>query len=271
MNETHPESKSLKELFDLTGKVALIIGGTGYLGTAMSEALAEAGARVAIGSRNQQRADAAASRLPGEPEKHLGMVCDMADERSIRQCVEQVAERFGSLNILVNGVTRGSRAKLDQATKQDLNELLDVDLVGPFIAAQQAARHMRAAGGGTIINIGSMYGIVGSYPEVYEGVDNVSPPAYHAAKGGLIHLTRYQAVYWAKDHIRVNCISPGPFPRPVQFAGRNKFLPRLAERVPMGRIGMNWEIKGAVVFLASEASSFVTGHNLVIDGGWTAW
>ena len=130
---------------------------------------------------------------------------------------------------------------------------------------------MRAAGGGSIIHIGSMYGIVGSYPQIYEGIDNTSPPAYHAAKGGLIHLVRYQAVYWANDNIRVNCISPGPFPRPIQHAGRVEFVQRLTDRVPLGRCGISWEIKGAVVFLASKASSFVTGHNLVVDGGWTIW
>jgi len=265
------ENRTLRELFDLTGKVALVIGGTGYLGRAMSEALAEAGAWVAIGSRSQERADAAVARLPGGADSHFGIVCDVTDERCVRRCVDQVAEHFGRLDVLVNSVAGGNPADIDSAGSRDLAESLAVNLIGPFVASQQAAIHMRAAGGGSIIHIGSMYGLVGSYPQIYEGIANSSPPAYHAAKGGLIHLTRYQAVYWAKDNIRVNCISPGPFPRPVQHAGRAEFLRRLADRVPLGRCGFNWELKGAVVFLASEASSFVTGHNLVVDGGWTAW
>lgn len=271
MSKAHSENRTLKELFDLTGKVALVIGGTGYLGSAMSEALAEAGARVAIGSRSQERAESAIAGLPGERGMHLGLLCDITDEESSRRGVDQVAAHLGRLDILVNSVAGGSPATIDVATQADLAGSLEVNLVGPFVAAQQAARHMQRTGGGSIINIGSMYGMVGSYPEVYKGVDACSPAAYHAAKGGLIHLTRYQAVYWAEHNIRVNCISPGPFPRPVSHAGREEFLRRLVERVPLGRGGVSWELKGAVVFLASDASSFVTGHNLVVDGGWTAW
>jgi NAD(P)-dependent dehydrogenase (short-subunit alcohol dehydrogenase family) len=268
---TDSENRTLKELFDLKGRVALVIGGTGYLGSAMSEALAEAGAKVAIGSRSQERADAALKRLCGGADTNLGLICDALDEDCIRRCVDQVTEHFGRLDVLVTSVVGGTPAGIDNATYHDLEESLTVNLIAPFVASQQAAVHMRTLGGGSIIHIGSMYGLVSSYPVIYEGVDNSSPPAYHAAKGGLIHLTRYQAIYWAKDKIRVNCISPGPFPRPIQHAGRAEFLQRLGARVPLGRTGVNWEIKGAVVFLASEASSFITGHNLVVDGGWTAW
>jgi NAD(P)-dependent dehydrogenase (short-subunit alcohol dehydrogenase family) len=269
--QTHQENKSLKGLLDLKGRAALIIGGTGYLGIAMSEALAEAGARVAVGSRSRQRADATVQQLPGVTDLHLGLRCDAANEKCIRQCVDQAAKHFGRLDILVNSIAGGASAGLDRIRWLDMEESLGLNLIGPFIASQQAAVHMRRVRGGSIIHVGSMYGVVSSYPQVYEGIANSSPPAYHAAKAALIHLTRYQAVYWAKDNIRVNCLSPGPFPRPVQHAGRAEFLQRLADRVPLGRCGVNWEIKGPVVFLASEASSFITGHNLVIDGGWTAW
>lgn len=262
------ENRTLKELFDLTGKVALVIGGTGYLGKAMCEALAEAGARVAIGSRSQERADATVEGLPGGSDWHLGLVCDMADERSTRQGVDQAAEHFGRLDILVNSTAGPRRVDIETAGKPDFDYSLAVNLTGPFIASQQAAVHMRSVGGGSIIHIGSMYGMVGSYPQMFEGLKMTMSPTYHASKGGLIHLTRYQAVYWARHKIRVNCLSPGPFPPPTRDP---EFLRRLAERVPLGRNGLPWELKGAVVFLASEASSFVTGHNLVVDGGWTAW
>src|SRR5690606_27158224 len=115
---------------------------------------------------------------------------------------------------------------------------------------------------------GSMYGQVGSYPEAYEGLGPASPVAYHALKGGILHLGRHLAVYWAPDNIRVNCLSPGPFPSP---AVPEELPQRLSAKSPMGRMGQPHELKGALVFLASDAASYVTGHNLVVDGGWTAW
>jgi gluconate 5-dehydrogenase len=120
----------------------------------------------------------------------------------------------------------------------------------------------------SVIMLGSMYGLVGSYPDAYEGIGPASPAAYHALKGGIIHLTRHLAVYWAKDRVRVNCLSPGPFPAAHVS---KKLIERLEQRSPIGRMGQPSELKGAVVYLASDASSYVTGHNLVVDGGWTAW
>ena len=119
-----------------------------------------------------------------------------------------------------------------------------------------------------IVMLGSMYGSVGSYPDVYAGLVPASPAAYHALKGGIVHLTRHLAVYWAKDRVRVNCLSPGPFPGP---AVSPELVQRLENRAPMGRMGRPEELQGAVLFLASDASSYVTGHNLIVDGGWTAW
>jgi len=116
--------------------------------------------------------------------------------------------------------------------------------------------------------LGSMYGLVGSYPDAYEGLVPASPAAYHALKGGVVHLTRHLAVYWAKDQVRVNCLSPGPFPSSTANA---ELVERLEKRSPMGRMGRPDELQGAALFLASNASSYVTGHNLVVDGGWTAW
>jgi len=280
-NSQLTENKTVQELFDLTGKAAFVIGGTGYLGRALSEALAEAGARIAIGSRSRTRAETAAERLPGGLDSHLGLACDMASENSTRQGVEQVATHFGRLDILVTCTVGHRRVDIDHANKSDFDESLAITLIGPFIASQQAAGHMRTVGGGSIIHVGSVYGVVGSYPQLFEGLKTPVPPMYHAAKGGLIQLTRYQAVYWAKDNIRVNCLSPGPFPPPSQdvrqrqepLPGKERtvFLQRLADRVPMGRNGFPWELKGAVLFLAGRASSYVTGQNLVVDGGWTIW
>ena len=265
------EEKTLKELFDLNGKVALLIGGGGYLGSAMSMALAEAGAKVAIGDSDKSHNDEVLPKLPIADDSKLGIVCDIGNEESARSVVDQAAAHFGRLDILVNTAVSGKRPRIDEAVMSDFDQMTRVCLTGPFIASQQAAKHMRKVGGGSVIHISSMYGMVASYPEMYEGLPNVVSPTYQASKGGIIQLTRYQAIYWAKDNIRVNCISPGAFPRPVQEPDREIFLERLMKKIPFGRGGKNWELKGVVALLASDASSFMTGQNLVVDGGWTAW
>ena len=127
---------------------------------------------------------------------------------------------------------------------------------------------VRRGAGGSLILIGSMYGVVGSYPDAYEGVVPASAVAYHTVKGGIVHMTRHLAAYWARDAIRVNCLSPGAFPKDE---ANPEMVRRLIEKTPMKRMGRPWELKGALLFLASDASSYVTGQNLLVDGGWTAW
>jgi NAD(P)-dependent dehydrogenase (short-subunit alcohol dehydrogenase family) len=140
---------------------------------------------------------------------------------------------------------------------------------GYFLLARHFREHVVSrGGGGSIVMIGSMYGVVGSYPDAYEAVAPASPVAYHALKGGIVHMTRHLAAYWANDGVRVNCLSPGPFPHdriPVEM------VRRLTEKSPMKRMGRPEELKGAIVLLASDASSYMTGQNMLIDGGWTAW
>ena len=141
-----------------------------------------------------------------------------------------------------------------------------------FLLARAVADHLRSRGApGSIINISSMYGVVASYPDAYKGLATNSPPNYHGLKGGLIQLTRHLAAYWAKDNIRVNCIAPGPFPTDKTQSRLPEFIERLDQKVPMGRMGRPEELKGLVVLLASEAGSYITGQNILVDGGWTAW
>lgn len=266
--------RNVQELFSLTGKCALITGATGYLGAAMAAALAEAGARVIVSSRRLADADAAAQRLPrvDVETSHHGVQIDHMDEQSIQSgFAHALALAGGRIDVLINNGHEASGSDWREVSADEFNRHLK-NATGYFLLSRLLRDHTVARGPaarGSIVIVGSMYGLVGSYPDAYEGIMPASPVAYHTLKGGLVQLTRHLAVYWAKDGVRVNCLSPGPFPdaRSVPPA----LLERLSGKSPMGRIGRPEELKGAVVFLASDASSYATGQNLVIDGGWTAW
>jgi NAD(P)-dependent dehydrogenase (short-subunit alcohol dehydrogenase family) len=260
---------TIQQLFDLTGKVALISGATGYLGASMARALAEAGAHVVVTSRDQSRAEAAAAGLPTVAgQTHCGVELDHMDEDSLHQGFDRAVERMGRIDVLINNghePVASDWTTIDgaQFTRQLANA------TGYFLLARLLRDHVVARGvPGSIILLGSMYGVVGSYPDAYEGVTAASPVAYHTLKGGIVHLTRHLAVYWAGDGVRVNCLSPGPFPQPAASA---EMVTRLKTKSPMQRMGRPHELKGALLLLASDAGSYITGQNLIVDGGWTAW
>ncbi len=258
---------TVQELFDLSGKVALVTGGTGFLGSAISRALAEAGAQVLISSRDRDRAQVAADALPGSG--HVGVALDHMEEASIEAGFQEALEVAGHVDVLVNN---GHSALGKDWTDVSHAEFAEhqANVAGYFTLARKVRTHAVERGGGaSVVMLGSMYGQVASYPDAYADVCPASPAAYHALKGGIIHLTRHLAVYWAKDGVRVNCLSPGPFPNMEKAPG--KMVERLCTKSPMGRMGEPFELKGAVVFLASDASSYMTGQNMTIDGGWTAW
>lgn len=260
---------TIGQLFDLSGKVALITGATGYLGQAMARALAEAGASVVITSRDQARAEAAANELPvvGSA-RHHGVALDYMDAASIERGVSDAIARAGRIDILVNNGYERVTADLRNVTAEQFTRQL-ANATGCFLLARHVREHaVQRGGGASIIMIGSMYGLVGSYPDAYQDVPMCSPVAYHALKGGILSMTRHLGVYWAADGVRVNCLTPGPFPAPNVSP---KMVERLSGKSPMKRMGRPDELKGAVVFLASDASSYMTGQNLIIDGGWTAW
>ena len=260
---------TVQELFDLGGKVALVTGGTGHLGSAQARALAEAGATVVVSSRDQARARAAAEALPRvDGARHQGVVLDQIDPASLERGFADALALTGRVDVLVNNGHDGladdwTTVTAEQFTRQ-LANATGYFLLARLVRDQAVARRAPAS----IILLGSMYGQVGSYPDAYAGVCAASPAAYHTLKGGIIHLTRHLAVYWARDNVRVNCLSPGPFP-PDRIP--RALVERLCTKSPMGRMGRPSEVKGAVVFLASDASSYMTGQNLTIDGGWTAW
>lgn len=269
MRQNVTQEPTFQELFDLSGQVVLITGGTGHLGSAMARALAEAGASVVISSRDAAKARAAAAGLPCQGSiRHHGVVLDHMEPKSIETGFAQAVALAGKIDVLVNNGNESAPSDWTTATPEEFNRTF-ANATGYFLLA----RHFRAhvvdrQTPGSIILLGSMYGMVASYPDAYEGVCNASPVAYHALKGGIVHMTRHLAAYWARDGIRVNCLSPGPFP--TEKAPR-VMVERLCTKLPMKRMGEPHELKGAIVFLASQASSFMTGQNLVIDGGWTAW
>ena len=260
---------SVMELFDLSGRAALVTGGSGHLGGAIARGLAEAGARVAVSSRDLARAERAADALPPVPAGgHVGVALDHEDEESLAAAVNVAVERMGRLDVLVNNAHQPLGKDWRDVTPQEFTRQL-ANATSYFSLARRFRDHVVGREGhGSLILVGSMYGSVGSYPDAYEGIGPASPVAYQVLKGGIAQMARHLAVYWARDGVRVNCLSPGPFPAD---GAPPQLVARLSTRSPMGRIGTPVEIKGAAVFLASAAGSYVTGQNLLVDGGWTAW
>lgn len=235
----------------------------------MARALAEAGATVILTSRDSDRAQSAAETLPRPAgATHFGIALDHMQPDTLPHILQEAVGLAGQVDILVNNGHEGLADDWTTVTAGGFSRQLS-NATGYFVLARLVREHVVQRGvSASIILLGSMYGQVASYPDAYEGVCPASPVAYHTLKGGILQMTRHLAVYWARDGVRVNCLSPGPFPGPKAPLA---MVERLCQKSPMGRMGQAWELKGAIVFLASDASSYMTGQNLVIDGGWTAW
>ena len=257
---------TIHELFDLSGKVAMVTGGAGFLGTSIARALAEAGASVVISSRELSRSQEAAAALPkAKGAKHYGVELDQMDADSIEKGFNAAVKAAGKIDILVNNAHEILAKDWSTVTAEQFNRQL-ANQTGYFLLARHVRNNaVERKAAASIIMVGSMYGVVGSYPELYEGQTAISV-AYHALKGGIVQMTRHLAVFWASDNVRVNCMSPGPFlnvPEP--------FASRYCKKSPMKRLGNPKELKGVVVLLASDAGGYMTGQNILVDGGWTAW
>lgn len=259
---------TINDLFDLKGKIGLVTGGYGLLGRAISIGLSEAGATVVVAGRNGSKCLDMARELPVSG---AGIELDITNDESVKDCITYVKSEYGKLDILVNNAAQIVGGSLLEMTPSDFNGTLDGTLTSVFRLIQAAVPIMKGIKqGSSIINIASMYGMVSPDYRIYKNLPDVeNPPDYGAAKAGVIQLTKYTACKLANLNIRVNSISPGPFPNEDILS--QDFIHTLSSRTPMNRTAKPWEIKGSVVFLASGASSYITGHNLVIDGGWTIW
>lgn len=260
---------TIQTLFDLTGRVALITGGSGFLGNSLSRALAEAGATVVVASRELERARSVAVTLPSPAgAEHHAVVLDQMDEKSINAGFDAAVASAGKVDILINNGQQGHPVDLTNITADQFNKDLQ-NATGYFLLARHLRDHVVSrSASGSIVMIGSMYGVVGSYPDAYDGICVASPVQYHTLKGGIVHMTRHLSVYWARDNVRVNCLSPGPFP---SEKAPQEMVARLKTKSPMNRMGLPHELKGPLLMLVSDAGSYVTGQNLLVDGGWTAW
>lgn len=259
----------------LDGQVAVVTGGAGILGRIFCRALADAGAQVAVVDLVEDAARAAADEIG---EAAVGFACDVADPASVEAAIAAVMARFGRIDVLVNNAatkTADVRAFFEPFETYSLDtwrEVMGVNIDGMFLMAQAVGREMLKAGSGRIVQTASIYGLVGPDSRIYDGSNYLggpinTPAVYSASKAAVVGLTRWLATHWADQGIRVNCLVPGG----VSSGQNGVFDQRYSERVPMGRMARAEEMAAPMLFLASDASSYVTGQVLAVDGGWTAW
>ena len=250
--------------FRLDGKVAVVTGASSGIGAALAEGLAAAGARVALAARRADRLEDLAARLRACGAEAEAFRCDVANAEDVDRLAGEVTARLGPADVLVNNAGIGEVVPAEHEPLDRFASVLDVNLVGTFRCAQRFGRDMLAAGRGSIVNVASILGVV--------GVGQIPQASYAAAKGGVVNLTRELAAQWARRGVRVNALGPGWFPTEMteEMFRDERSLRWMRGRTPMGRAGRVEELVGPVLFLASDAASYVTGQILLADGGWTA-
>ncbi|MGE6516238.1 SDR family oxidoreductase [Lysinibacillus sphaericus] len=266
--------------FSIRGKTAIVTGGAGILGSHFCRGLADAGASVAVVDIDIQKATEVANSITKNFEvKAKGIFCDLTSEQSVIEMVESVVKEFGTIDILHNNAAGKSSnlnaffAPFEEYELDQWKEIMSTNLDSMFLVAKHVGKIMKEQGnGGSIIQTASIYGVMGPDNRIYDGSyyynRQINTPAiYSASKGGVVALTKYLATYWAKDGIRVNTITPGG----VESGQNETFKQNYGNRIPLGRMAQAEEMVGALIYLASDASSYVTGQNILIDGGLSAW
>jgi NAD(P)-dependent dehydrogenase (short-subunit alcohol dehydrogenase family) len=253
-----------KQLFDLSGRVAIVTGGSVGLGRQMAEGLAEMGANLALCARKKERCEEAAAQLSTLGVKTIAFGCDVKDADSIQGVVAASLDHFGRIDILINNAGASWGAPVEEMTLEQWDKVIETNLTGTFLFSQAVGKAMIRQRSGKIINIASVAGMGGASPEL-------QAIGYHASKGGVIAFTKDLACKWAAHNIQVNAIAPGWFPTHMSSWVVEHHRDSLLSKIPLHRFGSDHDLKGAAIFLASDASAYVTGHVLVVDGGQTAW
>jgi gluconate 5-dehydrogenase len=252
-----------KNLFDLSGRVAIVTGGSIGLGRQMAEGLAEMGANLVLCARKKERCEQAAEALKPLGVKTLALECNVKDPDAIRDVVERTVSQFGRIDVLINNAGTAWGAPVEEMRLEHWNKVVETNLTGTFLFSQAVGKFMVPKRRGKIINIASVAGMRGAPPD-FQAI------GYHASKGGVIAFTKDLACKWGIHNIQVNAIAPGWFPTRMSEVMIERNRDAFLKRIPLGRFGSDQDLKGAAVFLASDASDFVTGHVLVVDGGQTA-
>ena len=258
---------NVMDSFNLKGRIALVTGGAGLYGSTISTALGEAGANVVIASRNLNKCEKVAKELRSKNLDVIAMSLDLSVKDSIAALKDKIINTYGKIDILFNNAVARKGGSMKTMTAEEWEETMKINSTGLFLCSKIFIEEMIKGKSGSVTNISSIYGVVGPNFGIYGNTDMTSPADYSFAKGGMIAFTKYLATYYAKYNIRVNCISPGGL-----FTNQpREFVNNYIKRTPLARMANKNDLKGAAVFLASDASAYITGHNLVVDGGWTIW
>ena len=259
----------MNNAFQLSDKLIWVVGGAGYLGRPLVALLNNLGARVLCIDMENRAVDFVQSTGLGHRVATASF--NINDTGFVAQFVKEQVTLHGGPDGLVNLAFGSTAKKMEDLSDEDFDKVNHAALTATFVFAREVSGYMIEKGRGSMVLFSSMYGMVSPNDEVYEAPMNKNPLEYGVGKAGVIQMTKYLAVHWAKQQVRVNCISPGPFPNPAVQQSHPDFIARLAKKSPMGRVGRGDEIAGPAAFLLSDISSYVTGHNLVVDGGWTSW
>lgn len=271
MKTTDPENIDFKKKFNLEGKVVIITGGCGLIGRAFVEATAQFGAKVVVADLVEAKPSDYAQRLEDRfHRKMMGVSVDISKRESMEILLQAVLDMFGTMDGLVNcHQYKPSRffTRFEDYTDHDWDTIVETNLKGTFLSCQILGGWMAAHQGGCIVNMPSVYSVVAPNQNLYKGTNMGCPAAYSASKGGIHALSQYLASYWAHKGVRVNMITP----HGVWNNHEEQFEKNFAQFLPLERMSCNHEVASALIYLLSDASSFVTGHNLIVDGGWTVW